>query len=455
MVIEQHPSYRASLRWALFAVMLLLGAALVGVSISNYTGARALSTTIERGQGDAFLTAWRQMLPPTAGPPSAADLQRLLDAQSVHGLRYAAFVVPGQGVLAEAGAPSSSAIDASAHERLAPGTPQRVGDRVRLTGGPPPGPPPPRGKAPPPLGKAPPPGKAPPLADAAPGERGGPPPGFPPPSALPYPVIEFEPMLAAQLRARAQRNLAVGLTSALVLVLIAGVLLRMWSQADRTAAALARQQHLAALGEMSAVLAHELRNPLTSLKGHAQLLEEVLEDNALAQRKAGRIVHEAVRLQQLTTALLDFARSGEITRADVSPAELVADAVMSSAGPHAPTIAVDREGAPERWSLDPLRFHQVLTNLLKNAIQASPADKPPSVAIRERGGSLLVEIRDYGDGVPPEQLATIFEPFKTTRVRGTGLGLAVARRVVELHDGIITAENHPEGGAVFRVVIPA
>lgn len=67
----------------------------------------------------------------------------------------------------------------------------------------------------------------------------------------------------------------------------------------------------------------------------------------------------------------------------------------------------------------------------------------------------MFEVRDFGEGIAPEQLPVIFEPFKTTRVHGTGLGLAVARRVVELHDGIITAENPPDGGALFRVVIPA
>ncbi len=99
-------------------------------------------------------------------------------------------------------------------------------------------------------------------------------------------------------------------------------------------------------------------------------------------------------------------------------------------------------------------MHEVIANLVRNALQASPPDVPVSVRVAVEAGALVYEVRDRGEGIPAGQEEAIFEPFQTTRVRGTGLGLAVARRVVELHGGVITAAQHPAGGAVFRVVLP-
>jgi signal transduction histidine kinase len=95
-----------------------------------------------------------------------------------------------------------------------------------------------------------------------------------------------------------------------------------------------------------------------------------------------------------------------------------------------------------------------LSNLLRNAIQASPPGSPVFARIATEEKTLLYEVRDAGTGIAPGQENVIFEPFHTGRPLGNGLGLAVARRVVELHGGSIRASNHPEGGALFRVCIP-
>jgi signal transduction histidine kinase len=99
-------------------------------------------------------------------------------------------------------------------------------------------------------------------------------------------------------------------------------------------------------------------------------------------------------------------------------------------------------------------MEQVLRNLLENAVQASPAASVVEADIVVERGKLVMRVRDHGKGLPAGTEQRIFEPFHTTRTQGTGLGLAVARRIVEQHGGQIRAENHPDGGALFTLVIP-
>jgi signal transduction histidine kinase len=109
---------------------------------------------------------------------------------------------------------------------------------------------------------------------------------------------------------------------------------------------------------------------------------------------------------------------------------------------------------PDTWSLDPARMEQVLINLIDNALKVTPPEERVSVEIGRVGAELFYAVRDRGPGVPAAERARIFEPFHTTNVRGTGLGLAVVRRIVELHGGRIEVSDAPSGGAVFRVFIP-
>jgi signal transduction histidine kinase len=115
-------------------------------------------------------------------------------------------------------------------------------------------------------------------------------------------------------------------------------------------------------------------------------------------------------------------------------------------------VAIDAGGAPEAWPLDQARMRQVLTNLLENALRSGTDQVDARVA--EERGELIYVVRDRGPGIPAEDLARIFEPFFTRRTQGTGLGLAVARRLVELHGGTIRARNAPDGGAEFSISLP-
>jgi two-component system sensor histidine kinase HydH len=163
--------------------------------------------------------------------------------------------------------------------------------------------------------------------------------------------------------------------------------------------------------------------------------------------KAERVVDEAVRLEKLTNDLLKFVRTGELRRAPTDPAALVREATESIAG----EVVVDTGAAPGVWSLDPGRMREVVVNLVDNAVAAGP---PVHATVRTAGGRLVIEVADHGPGIAEEDRERIFEPFFTGKTQGTGLGLAVVRRVVEQHGGTIAVLANPGGGALFRAEIP-
>jgi len=160
-----------------------------------------------------------------------------------------------------------------------------------------------------------------------------------------------------------------------------------------------------------------------------------------------------VRLEQLTNDLLEFARSGAIRVAPANPGELLQRAARAT---DPARVEITVAGAPDSVELDAARIEQVLINLIDNGLQVSPPGRKVYVAATAQRGGLLLSVRDHGPGVPPAERARIFEPFHTTKTRGTGLGLAVASRIVELHGGridVVEAED-AGGGALFRVFIP-
>jgi two-component system sensor histidine kinase HydH len=272
-------------------------------------------------------------------------------------------------------------------------------------------------------------------------------------------LLVYEPLEANALRQSAARSLGVALVTVIALAIATIVLWRLARRAEHLQAAAERDRRLVTLGEMSAVLAHEIRNPLAALKGHAQLLLERF-DGRLGERpgrpgperqKAERLVSEARRLERLVEDLLSFVRANRVTPAPVDPAVLLRDAASAVA---ADRVDVDVAGAPSTWQLDAPRLQQALANLIRNAIEASPDGARIGATVTRDGERLVFAIRDRGAGLPPGDPEHLFEPFHTTRVQGTGLGLAVARRIVELHGGRVTARTHPDGGAEFRVMIP-
>ena len=263
-------------------------------------------------------------------------------------------------------------------------------------------------------------------------------------------VVEFEPKAATRLIAQASWALWFSLLAALVFILGAFVFRRLEQRAEEIQRQLEKEHKLAALGEMSAVLGHELRNPITALKGHAQLLLEKLGQDHPGWGGAEVVVREAVRLEKLVSQVLEFVRAGKLERALVPPREVAQGAMALLDGAR---IHLQVEDTLPAWSLDRARMQQVLVNLLDNALQATGQDGRVGLTIRRQGNRLVFEVTDGGPGIDEAARERLFEPFFTTRAKGTGLGLAVARRIVEAHEGFIEGKNRPEGGAVFTVTL--
>jgi two-component system sensor histidine kinase HydH len=276
-------------------------------------------------------------------------------------------------------------------------------------------------------------------------EAGAPQPPGPPPDV----ILEYEPVEAARLRAYARLSLGAGLTVLPAVVIAAVALVYLVRRQRELAERVEYARRLASLGEMAAVIAHELRNPLTALKGHAQLLLRSLAGDG-REEKAARVVTEAARLEAFLADLLDFSRRGEIEPAPVDPARVLRD---SAAAVDRSRITVHSEAAPKSWPLDAPRIQQALSNILSNAVQVSPEGAVVDAAVFAADGALVFEVRDRGPGIPAGEEERIFEPFYTRRVRGTGLGLSLARRIVDQHHGTITARNAPDGGAVLRITL--
>jgi two-component system sensor histidine kinase HydH len=265
-------------------------------------------------------------------------------------------------------------------------------------------------------------------------------------------IIDFQPKAAARLMQNAQRSLVLAIASAVVLSLAAVAFLRTSVRYEEARLRLEQQRHLALLGEMSAVLAHEIRNPLAALKGHAQLAYERLPNGAREKTCVGFVIENSERLESLTSDLLSFARSAPPNVLPTDPVELMRTAARDVFADD--STIVHASGDQQEWPLDAERVRQALVNVLDNARQNSPPGSVPELRVLQRADRLVFEVRDFGAGLPAGREARIFDPFFTTRTNGTGLGLAIASRVAEMHGGRITAMNHHAAGAVFRLTIP-
>ena len=416
-------------RWGWLATTVAMGAVLVATAWMGRARAVAAASTLNRGQSLVLFESIRQQARTLSEPPGPGQLDTLLRQHQAAGLSYLAFFDTSGALIAAAGSP---AVPVHMPARRPPGPPamEQVGSRVRLWGF--------AGLAAPSA----------PESTAASGAAARPP--LTRPRRLSF-VMEFEPLVAERLAAEATNTLALSLLMAAALITAAVIFWRLSVRQEQIEHRLEEQRRLGALGEMSAVLAHELRNPLASLKGHAQLLAERLNAGSPDRGKANLVVTEAQRLEALTSDLLDFARSGPMDLQPADPAALLASCAEEVAPGR---FDLHAGAAPPVWRMDQTRMRQVLINVLRNALQASPEGTRPEATVGRSDGSLVFTVRDFGAGVAPGDEERIFSPFYTTRTTGTGLGLAVALRVVELHGGTITAGNHPDGGAVFRIAIP-
>jgi signal transduction histidine kinase len=220
---------------------------------------------------------------------------------------------------------------------------------------------------------------------------------------------------------------------------------------------LAHAEKLAAVGELAARIAHEIRNPVTAARSLAQQLAR--EPGAPFQEELGIILAELERVERQVASLLRFARRDELHVAPVDLAELVRGA-LTSLRPRLDAASIElaldlRAGVLARADGEKLR--QVLINLLENALDALGGVESPrriSVDVVGVNGHATLALGDSGPGVPPDALPRLFEPFFSLKPDGTGLGLAIAKRTVEAHGGRITAAPGPHGGLLIEVELP-
>lgn len=223
-------------------------------------------------------------------------------------------------------------------------------------------------------------------------------------------------------------------------------------------------ERLAAVGELSARVTHELRNPLSSIGLNAEMLAEELasrgEELGDAQEMLRAIEREVARLTELTERYLSMARSDDPRREPVDLGDLARDVVAQRAAEHARAgleVQVDAPNAVVA-SVDEPQIRQVLINLLRNAAQAMAersGDRRILVAVREDGGLAVLRVEDSGPGVDPDRAEAVFEAFVTGRPDGTGLGLSISRQIARRHGGELSVGPAPRlGGAAFEMRLP-
>ena len=220
--------------------------------------------------------------------------------------------------------------------------------------------------------------------------------------------------------------------------------------------AVRRSDRLAALGQLTAGLAHELRNPLGTIKASAEMLNKQLSlENDVAREVAGFISTEVDRTNSLVTRFLQFARPLHL-RMDTEDLTHTLDRAIALAERETPGIAIYRNYAPEipPFPFDGELMERVFYNLVLNAAQATAPGGAVTVKTRANGRTVETAVIDRGSGIDDKTMKDIFNPFFTTKKEGVGLGLAIVSKIVDEHGGKIAVESEPGKGSIFCVSLP-
>lgn len=220
---------------------------------------------------------------------------------------------------------------------------------------------------------------------------------------------------------------------------------------------MSRAEHMATLGELATGLAHEIRNPLAGIAGVIEIIGRDLPTSSPARMVVKDVRQEIARINHIVTDLLQTARPHppKVRKSDLNTT--VEHAVMlgrQQALAKSNEISLRKDPSLPEVEHDSDQIHQLLLNLLLNALQAIDANGKIAVTVERRGTTAVIEVTDNGRGIAADHLPNIFRPFFTTKGEGTGLGLSLARRIVEDHQGRIDVTSTVGKGTTFAVVLP-
>lgn len=221
---------------------------------------------------------------------------------------------------------------------------------------------------------------------------------------------------------------------------------------------LRRNERLAALGRLAAGVAHEIRNPLSSIKGFAAILANRLGQDENARKISSVMVQEVERINRVVSELLDFARPTDLHKGRHRCMDLLQrteDLIEADARQRHVTLEFSVHPEDLQLEVDADRFSQTMLNLYLNAIEAMEAGGIITVEASAQEGEVVLRVSDSGRGIHPDHLPHVFDPYFTTKPEGVGLGLANVHKLVEAHGGDITVESRPGFGTTFVVRYPA
>ncbi len=243
---------------------------------------------------------------------------------------------------------------------------------------------------------------------------------------------------------------------------------KQFKRLQQSQAQLIQAEKIAALGRLTASIAHEINNPLQTVQGNLELAVEALEGELRQDRLArylGTATTELERIRGIVQRMREFSRPARDERRAAN-VQAVVESVLQLAGKQLQhsRVTVEREWTPDLPFIqaNPDHLKQVFLNLVLNAIDAMPEGGSLRVSTcldhlhqgDLRTLAIRIEFRDSGEGIPPELLPRIFEPFVTAKANGTGLGLAISYEIIQAHQGVISATSEPGKGSTFAVLLP-
>ena len=230
---------------------------------------------------------------------------------------------------------------------------------------------------------------------------------------------------------------------------------------DREGAArekLLQAENLAVMGRSLAAVAHEMKTPLIIIGGFARRILKKMGDKDPARTKLALIIKETDKMESMTRDMLDFSKPLALNRIQENFDTTVQDSltkVAEAARRHDVVIEYRSHAEMVDISFDSLRLEQVIVNLVLNAIEASPEGGTVTVTLSQLPEGLILDVADFGCGIPSARRQKVFAPFFTTKKEGTGLGLPIVKKIVEAHGWSLQTLDNDSGGTIFRINLMA